>query len=390
MVAGFRRGLSLREVARLYRVALSTVQLWVERAGDSRLDRVDWSDRPSGAHHPSRKTEEVLEGRILALRKDLAKSPLGEFGAAAIRRVLMGQSAKAVPCERTIHRVLERNGALDARRRVRRQAPPSGWYMPDVASHKAEIDQIDIVTGLVIEGGCDVEVLNIVSVHGGLIGCFPSDPIRTQKVREALLSHWREHGLPEYAQFDNDTRFLGPSNHPGVIGSVARMCLRLGVVPVFAPPRETGFQAAIESLNNRWQEKVWDRFHHESLPALRNQSDLYVAASHQNHALRIEGAPARSPFPSDWAFTSEQLQAPLAGRIVFIRRTNNFGQLTVLGKPFDIGDHWAHRLVRCDLDLDTSRFCFVGLRRADPGSQPVLYKCNYQFPRRKFRSDRTE
>jgi len=39
-----------------------------------------------------------------------------------------------------------------------------------------------------------------------------------------------------------------------------RTCLRLDVTPVFAPPRESGFQAAIENFNGRWQAKVWARF----------------------------------------------------------------------------------------------------------------------------------
>ena len=45
------------------------------------------------------------------------------------------------------------------------------------------------------------------------------------------------------------------------IGRVIRLCLSLGVTAVFAPPRETGFQAAVESFNARWQANVWQRFH---------------------------------------------------------------------------------------------------------------------------------
>src|SRR5688500_13057011 len=48
MVAAVRRGSPRRDVARHFGVALSTVQLWVARAGSQRLDRVDWADRPDG------------------------------------------------------------------------------------------------------------------------------------------------------------------------------------------------------------------------------------------------------------------------------------------------------------------------------------------------------
>jgi len=43
--------------------------------------------------------------------------------------------------------------------------------------------------------------------------------------------------MPDYAQFDNGTVFQGPHQYPDAVGSATRMCLLLGVVPVFALPR---------------------------------------------------------------------------------------------------------------------------------------------------------
>ena len=128
---------------------------------------------------------------------------------------------------------------------------------------------------------------------------------------EALVEHWRAVGLPGYAQFDNDPIFEGPQIHPDTIGRVARACLSLGVVPVFVPPRETGFQAAIEGFNGLWQAKVWARFQHASLAGLQAQSARYVAAHRQRAAARIEAAPARRPFPRRWRL---DLQAHPQGR----------------------------------------------------------------------------
>jgi len=48
MVAAVRRGSSPRKVAERFEVNLRTVQVWVDRSGDQRLDRIDWSDRPRG------------------------------------------------------------------------------------------------------------------------------------------------------------------------------------------------------------------------------------------------------------------------------------------------------------------------------------------------------
>ena len=156
-----------------------------------------------------------------------------------------------------------------------------------------------------------MEVLTGVSVHGGLVGCWPLANLRTVAVRAALVAHWQAWGCPGYAQFDNDTLFQGPHQHPDAIGTVTRMCLSLGITPVFTPPRETGFQAAVESLNNRWQQKVWERWHHDSLAALVERSGRYVAAVRRKLQLRQEAAPERPPFPDPWRL---DLQArPRAG-----------------------------------------------------------------------------
>jgi hypothetical protein len=169
--------------------------------------------------------------------------------------------------------ILERRGALDGRRRVRRPAPPPGWYLPGRRPGRAKLDRFDIVEGLVIKGGPAVEVLNVASRHGGRGASWPMAGVTAKAVVETLAEHWWLFGRPDYAQFDNDTIFQGPHQHPDVVGRVTRLCLSLGVVPVFVPPRETGFQAAIENDNGRWQTKVWARFVHASLDELRSRSD---------------------------------------------------------------------------------------------------------------------
>ena len=83
--------------------------------------------------------------------------------------------------------------------------------MPDVADGRAEVDCFDLVEGLKIKDGPLVEVLNGVSLHGGLVGSWPAAAsITARRVRECLVTHWREVGRPAYAQFDNDTLFQGP------------------------------------------------------------------------------------------------------------------------------------------------------------------------------------
>lgn len=319
---------------------------------------------------------------MLTVRRELKESSiLGEWGAAAIRRELFLREIAAVPSLRTIGRILARGGALDARRRVRRAPPPLGWYLPDLAAGRTELDSFDVIEGLVIEGGTPVEVLTGISLHGGLVASWPGPAVTATMVTEALLDHWRTVGLPAYAQFDNDTRFQGAHQFRDAIGRVMRLCLSLHVIPVFAPPLETGFQAAIESFNARWQAKVWARFHHDSLEALQTRSALYVTAYRSRAAARIEAAPARYPFPVGWRL---DLQAPPRGRIIFLRRTTEQGQVTLLGHSFVVDPTWPHRLVRAEVDLDAGCIAFYALRRREPTVQSLLRTVPYHLPARRF------
>jgi len=65
---------------------------------------------------------------------------------------------------------------------------------------------------LAIRGQSDVEVFNVVSLHGGLVGSFPDSPYDTQLGYCCHAAALARNGLPSYAQFDNDNRFQGPIN----------------------------------------------------------------------------------------------------------------------------------------------------------------------------------
>jgi hypothetical protein len=371
----------MRAVAGDFGVGVATVACWVARAEGQRLDRVDWSDRPSTPHRTQR-TPSALEDLVLQARRDLAHSDLGAIGAEPIREYLLDRRVQGVPSVRTINRILGRRGALDGRPRTRRPAPPWGWYLPPLHSGKAEMDQVDIVEGLVIKGGPQVEVLNCVSLHGGLVASWPVvSPVTSLLTMQSLEGHWRAVGLPRYAQFDNDTIFQGTHRYADAVGRVSRLCLSLKVVPVFVPPQETGFQAMIESTNRWWQTRVWTRFRHDNLEALQGCSGRYVQALRKSRAARIEAAPARRAFPASWELDLKQRPQ---GRLIYLRRSNGESVVNLLGRAWPLGTVWPNRLVRCEVDLDRDKVRFFTLRRKDPTSQPQILEVDYRLPNRGF------
>lgn len=382
MVQAVRAGHSLRDVAAAFGVSVGTVFAWVERARGQRIDRVAFANRKPG--RAWNRTAVKLEQRIVGVRSRLReKSVLGEFGADAIGSALREDPRIAqVPARATIHRVLARCGALDGARRQRRPAPPKGWYLPDVALGQAELDSFDFIEDLKIADGPLVSVLTGTSLHGALADAWVMPQPGAQRTLEALLGRWRAEGLPAYAQFDNDTIFQGAHHHADAVGRISRACLALQVIPVFAPPREPGFQNAIEGFNALWQSKVWQRHHCPNVASLESISARYIDAYRGKTATRRDSSPPRRAFPKRFQL---DLNGALSGTMIFVRRSDENGSVHVLGHSYRVHQHWLHRLVRCEVDFIHHRIRFVALRRRAPDQQSLLRELPYHRPDKPFK-----
>lgn len=383
MIGMVRRGESQRAVARKFRVSLHTVQRWWRRAKGLELDAVDWSERSHTAHSIPNKTPADMEHKICALRKELeSEGALGFSGAQTIRQVLQERGdSEPIPSVRTIGRILRREGFLDRPRRIRNAAPPAGWYLPGVAERTVDVDCFDVIEDLRMDGVGLLQVLTARTLWAPLVGAWPAPVASTAFIIEALHAHWKRNGLPKFAQFDNDVRFQGGHNHPDVFGRVMRLCLALGVTPVFVPPLEMGFQGIMENFNGLWQKKVWARFHHESMNALTHRSQRFTIAYGQHLARTREVFPQRRPFPANFEM---QWQQQPNGRLIYLRRTTDKGVISLLGHSWEIDPLWQHRLVRSEVDLQAGQISFYRLRRRQPSDQPLIKTISYQLPQRKF------
>lgn len=362
MVRRVRAGQSYRQVSRALKVSLSTISHWVRHAADERLDRVDWSDCSRRPHripraYPTKVVQAVLKARRWLRRLD----PLGDYGAAAIRAHLL-RLGQAAPCERTIARwVAQAQPAVPPRRPAR---PARGWYLSRTAAAAAELDRVDVVEGLRLAHRGRVEVLNCLSLWESLPGSHPASRITTAETMQWLQGHWRANGRPHYVQFDNDTIFPGAHAQRDYLGRLVHWCLCVDVIPVFTPPLEKGFQAPVEGYNRRWQERVWQRWRHPSLAKLRERSDAFVEAFTQRKRRNLG-------LRQSWI---EPAREPVANQVVLLRRLNEAGALTLCAQRLRISRAWAHRLVRCEIDVTTQMARFYRLSRRDPHYQTHLAK----------------
>lgn len=385
MVRAVRAGANVRSVAAKFAVSIGQVAFWVGRATGQRLDRVDFSDRVPGCIIGWNRTGAAVEHQILELRRRLRnESVLGEYGAEAIQDALQVEKALVIPSRATINRALARNGAQDASRRQRRPSPPRGWYLPAVAAGHAELDSFDLIEDLKIANGPLVSVLTGTSVHGGLVDAWPLEQALSKLILPRLIERWQREGLPVYAQFDNGTQFQGAHQWPDSIGRISRLCLALGVTPVFAPPREHGFQNAIEGFNALWQGKVWRRYEVQDVMHLERLSAAYVSAHRTRSVRRRDHAPIRRSFPKRFKL---DLRAEPKGTMIFLRRSDEAAKVNLLGNSFTLPPHWPHRLTRCEVDLNARQIHCFALRRRDPADQPLLIQVPYHRKHKPFKGE---
>ena len=334
---------------------------------------------------PANRVAPHVERCVLTLRKQLKEdSPLGEYGADAIIREMRGRDCHALPSRPTVNRILKRHGVLDGRQRKRWKSPPPGWYLKPLAKKLAELDQFDYIEDLCIEGGTIFQVLNGISLHGGLVGSWPMGRMTSENTVRKLIDFWTEFGLPDYVQFDNSTVFQG-SRWPDSLGKVIRCCLSLGVTPVFVPPRETGFQASVESYNGRWERGVWRRFHFENLKSVQKQSTAYVHATHNKNWERTDAAPRRWQIPKEWKL---DYQAQPQGKVIFIRRTTDKEYVEVMGHWWLVPGAGAHKLIRAEVDLTKNKISFYRLRRRAPTVHELIATAKYHFPNKPFKGQK--
>jgi hypothetical protein len=345
------------------------------------MERVIWAARSRRPHHIANRTPTRIEDAVVQARLDLQKGALGFVGAEAIRAHLAEHGGQELPSARTIARIVQRRGLVDGYRRIRREAPARGWYLPGAAEGRSDIDHFDVIEDLRLEGGSLLSVLTGCSLWGPHLLADIAEQVSARSVLDCCLNHWKRVGCPTYAQFDNDTRFQGGHAGTDVFGRVIRCCLALGITPVFAPPAEQGFQNLVESFNGLWQRKVWERFHHESLAALRGCSDRFLQRYTAVRAARQEHAPLRTPLNPN---VQLNLQTPLRGQVIYLRRTDQTGSIKVLGHRWPIDRHWLHRLVRVHVDLTAGTIRFHRLRRHQPHDQSLLLQLPYTPPTRSF------
>jgi transposase InsO family protein len=316
-------------------------------------------------HQVAQRIPPELERTILSIRRRLQAhaSPATRYsliGAAAIRAELKALGIRPLPCERTIERVLQRNGLSAPRARLAPLLPRQEYPGPQARASN-ELHEVDLVGPIYLKGsGHRYYIWVCKDVFDGAVCLRLACSRRMDEVLWFLGECWEDLGRPEQVQLDNARELAGWGPAARTLSRVIRLCLRYGVSPVFIPKGEPQFNGSVENFNGWFQDPLFPRKFHRPGDLRRALARLQAAVNTQHVHPRLGGqTPAQhrrglrlQKLPKSFVAPTGRL--PLtAGRGTFIRRVSVAGTVTVLIQTFRVGK--KHRGLYLRLVVNTGR-----------------------------------
>jgi putative transposase len=316
-------------------------------------------------HQVAQRIPPELERTILSIRRRLQAhaSPATRYsltGATAIRAELKALGIRPLPCERTIERVLQRNGLTAPRVRLAPSLPRQEYPGPQARASN-QLHEVDLVGPIYLKGsGHRYYIWVGKDAFDGAVCLRLASSRRMDEVLWFLGECWKDLGRPEQVQFDNARELAGWGPAARTLSRVIRLCLRLGVSPVFIPKGEPQFNGSVENFNGWFQEPLLQRRFRRPGDLRRELARLQEAVNTQHVHPRLGGlTPAQhrrglrlQKLPASFVAPTGRL--PLsAGRGTFIRRVSVAGTVSVLSQTFRVGK--KHRGLYLRLIVNTGR-----------------------------------
>lgn len=361
--------LSLRQTAIRQRLAGEQIETICRTLQRSETWFYKWWRRyleagPEGLYELSRGNCQVvnripphIERAIISIRRRLAAHATSQdryshIGATQIQAELDTLGYLPRPSLRTINRVLARAGL---------SCPPvqlapsiSRNEYPGPQAHDSnQIHQVDVVGPRYLKKSATrYYFLNYKDIFDQSIYMEFVDNRQMDTVIEFLIHAWQHLGLPNHLQFDNGREFCGFGTAAHWLSRVIRLCLRVGIEPIFIPQGKPQYNGSVENFNGWFQPLLLSQpleqpseVHEELQRLMKTVNDQHVhtklggrTAAQYRKGKRIRKLPA--------TFRIDTQKLPIAiGKVTFIRLVSLQGTVRLLDQLFTVGKRYKGRYV---------------------------------------------
>lgn len=315
-----------------------------------RFTQLGWAGLKSHSRRPchlSRRYPPSTRRAIRQARQRLVKRQVGLIGPKAIQDELrMAKLLRRLPSISTIQRILHEEGL------IKKPCPAANVYFPQPTPTDHYVLQAMDWTARYLSGGPKVFAFHTTDLQTRAIQQTISTDKSGVTVHHHVLRVWQTLGLPDGVQMDNDAAFCGGYKTPRIFGEFVRLCLYLGIEPIFLPVHEPKRNSVVERLNGLWSQAFWNRHHFRSVSHVKRASPKFLAWYMQHYCpSALDGLtpsqayqPLKRLTPSDL----RSLPAPLpitAGRLHFIRLVAEDGSVSLLNETWPVDKRLAGHYV---------------------------------------------
>jgi putative transposase len=306
------------------------------------------------ARRVANKTAPEIEALVLEVRAQLAADPWSQVGAVAIAWELHKLGVGEVPELRTIERLLARHGVARRPRRERYRPKGTPYPHPPALAPNA-CQEADLVGPRHLAGALSFYVLNVVDLGRHTVGSEIIASKADAELRRGLLAIWRRLGLPARLKLDNQPWLAGGGRY---LSGFLRMCLALGVTPVFIPFREPWRNPVVEHFNDTFNRQFFRAERFSDVAQLAARSRAFEAFHNAHHrytalgGLTPDEAERRSGFVPRLVPDPEPTPlSALSGQVEFIRLIRSDRRLRILTAEIELPASVVHEYVTAVLDV---------------------------------------
>lgn len=351
---------------------------WRERFQD-----FGWAGLRSQSRTPHRLWKEYpvhIRRLVIQTRRRLIKRKVGLVGAKAIQRELRQRHLlRHIPSRTTIDRILREAGLFK-----KPAQQPQGYFPHPTPTAQFVLHALDW-TSRYLEGGPKVFAFHTLDLATRALAQTISTNKSNQTAHAHALKTWKILGIPDGLQIDNDAVFCGGYKAPRIFGQFVRLCLYVGIEPIFLPVREPERNGDVERLHELWHDAFWKRRRFHSVaqvircapefeawyahsyepPPLNGQTP--AQAHRKAHRRRLTAREIRS-LPEELPITE--------GRVHFIRCVNLEGQISLLNETWHASKWLANKYVWATIDT-RQRLLKIYHRRSE--HDPVRLVKTYSY-----------
>lgn len=317
----------------------------------------DRSHRPA---RPPRQTPAVIARQVVAIRKRLEATRYAQVGAGAIQWELHRRGVRPLPGFWTINRLLKHAGC------IQRRGPyiPKGVPYPDLTGGgQRRWPQADLVGPRYLQGGTRFYSLHVMDLPTHRVKLTPTMTQRDEAMGAALVAAWHALGVPDLLQLNHKGSLFGSPRVPRALGQVIRLCLQLGVEPVFIPLREPWRNGAIERFQDLYDKKFFRAQTFRDYRHLVRESAIFEAFHNTQHRYSVlQGRTpatvaqtlAQRALPA--GFTAPRHRLPVyPGRIHLVRFIRSDRVLDVFGERFRVPRALVYHYVVATIRTDAQQ-----------------------------------